>query len=424
MGHLLTLFPTVLVAACISAAVASSVRLAAGEQERVPSPAPATSPVEFVRDIQPILDANCYECHGPKKARGQLRLDRKSNVLTGGMSGPAIAPGDSENSVLVRRLLGLDGEDRMPLDKDPLSDAQIALVRRWIDQGATWPDIGGETAAALPAQPAQHWAYVRPVRHAPPAVRNESWARTPIDRFVLASAGSRRPGAIPGSVEGAAAAPRVPRPHRSAADTTGARRVRGRQRTGRVRASRRSPPRIAPLRRALGASMARPGAVRRLERVREGRAAHDVEVPRLGDRGAQFRHALRSVHGRAARRRHAAERHAGTAHRDGVPSQHAAQPGRGHRRRGSALGDPRGSRQHDGGRLARVHHRVRAVPQPQVRPVLAAGLLPDAGLLRQRRLYRDGTAGQRSLDCGAGARSAHAGTGGQAERRCRRSWIV
>ncbi|HKH68470.1 MAG TPA: DUF1549 domain-containing protein, partial [Reyranella sp.] len=185
MAHKTTLFSTVLVAACISAAVAPSVRLSAGQQGPVPPAAPAAAPIDFATDIQPIFDAQCYECHGTKKARGQLRLDRKASVFTGGMSGPAVAPGDSENSVLVRRLLGLDGEDRMPLDKDPMSDAQIALIRRWIDQGAAWPDTG-ETAAAVPAQPAQHWAYVRPVRPAPPAVRNDSWPRTPVDRFVLA----------------------------------------------------------------------------------------------------------------------------------------------------------------------------------------------------------------------------------------------
>src|SRR5215213_538128 len=171
------------VAACISAAVAPVVQLSARQQ--LPA-APAAAPVEFARDIQPILEGQCYECHGTKKARGQLRLDRKASVFGGGMSGPAVAPGDSENSVLVRRLLGLDGEDRMPLDKDPLPDGQIALLRRWIDQGAAWPDTPGETSAALPAQPEQHWSYVKPVRRQPPAVRDERWTRTPIDRFVLA----------------------------------------------------------------------------------------------------------------------------------------------------------------------------------------------------------------------------------------------
>ena len=184
-------------------------------QEQRRSPPPATAPVEFVRDIQPILDANCYECHGPKKARGQLRLDGRSNVFNGGMSGPAVAPGDSENSVLVRRLLGLDGEDRMPLDKDPLSDAQIALLRAWIDQGAAWPD-GGETAAhAAQAGAALGLRQAGAARAARRSQRD--WARTPIDRFILARL--EKEGLEP-SPEAArrAAAPRVPGPDRPAAD--------------------------------------------------------------------------------------------------------------------------------------------------------------------------------------------------------------
>ena len=175
----LSILSSSVVVVCLAAAVAPVVHLSARQQPPGPD-------IDFTRDIRPILEANCYECHGPKKARGQLRFDRRTSVFGGGMSGPAIAPGDSENSVLVRRLLGLDGEDRMPLDNDPLPDAQVALIRRWIDQGAAWPDTPVETTAAQAPEPQRHWAYVRPVRHAPPAVRNEAWVRTPIDRFVLA----------------------------------------------------------------------------------------------------------------------------------------------------------------------------------------------------------------------------------------------
>ena len=75
-------------------------------------------------------------------------------MFTGGDQRPAIVAGDSENSVLVRRLPGLDGEDRMPLDKDPLPESQIAVIRRWIDQGAAWPDTPGEVTAAMPSHEA------------------------------------------------------------------------------------------------------------------------------------------------------------------------------------------------------------------------------------------------------------------------------
>jgi len=104
---------------------------------------PAVTPpaqVDFVRDIQPILQNTCYECHGPKKAKGTLRLDSRAGFMKGGDTGAIVVPGNSDKSPLVRRLLGLDGEDRMPKDGDPLPEAQIALIRSWIDQGATWPD--------------------------------------------------------------------------------------------------------------------------------------------------------------------------------------------------------------------------------------------------------------------------------------------
>jgi len=96
-----------------------------------PDGATPSSP-DYVRDIQPILEQHCYECHGAKKTKGSLRLDRAASARKGGMTGPAVVAGDSEHSLLVRRLLGLDGEDRMPLDKDPLPEAQVALIRRWI----------------------------------------------------------------------------------------------------------------------------------------------------------------------------------------------------------------------------------------------------------------------------------------------------
>src|SRR5438552_4537799 len=100
---------------------------------------PAVNPpaqVDFVRDIQPILENTCYECHGPKKTKAKLRLDSRAGLLKGGETGAIILPGNSEQSLIVRRLLGLDGDDRMPKDGDPLPAVEIALIRSWIDQGA------------------------------------------------------------------------------------------------------------------------------------------------------------------------------------------------------------------------------------------------------------------------------------------------
>jgi hypothetical protein len=151
------------------------------------NPPPQPARVDYARDIQPIFEAQCYECHSSKKSRGRLRLDLRGAALKGGDTGPAIIPGNSERSLVVRRILGLDDEDRMPKDEDPLAEAQIALIRAWIDQGALWPASESEKTEAAAAEPPQpeHWAYRAPHRPALPEVSTE-WARNPIDRFILA----------------------------------------------------------------------------------------------------------------------------------------------------------------------------------------------------------------------------------------------
>jgi hypothetical protein len=139
--------------------------------------------IDFASQIEPILRAQCYECHGEKKARGKLRLHVRDLALKGGATGPLLVPGDSAKSYIVQRVLGEGGEDRMPLDEEPLTAEQTALIRAWIDQGAEWPAPAG-TAATQTVE--EHWAYVAPKKAPLPAVSNESWVRTPVDRFVLA----------------------------------------------------------------------------------------------------------------------------------------------------------------------------------------------------------------------------------------------
>ncbi len=149
--------------------------------------APTAAPVDFARDIQPILQSHCYECHGPEKARGRLRLDRRSGALKGGETGPALVAGDSDHSLIVRRILGLDDEERMPKEGDPLAAGQIAMIRAWIDQGAAWPETAETAESSQESRPeANHWAYRAPEQPAVPEVKRSDWARTPIDRFALA----------------------------------------------------------------------------------------------------------------------------------------------------------------------------------------------------------------------------------------------
>jgi mono/diheme cytochrome c family protein len=97
-------------------------------------------PVDYVRQIKPILAKHCYECHGSKKQESGLRLDTPAAALKGGESGPAILPGKSEESLLYLAVAGSDVVDRMPLKGKPLADSQIALLKSWIDEGAKAPD--------------------------------------------------------------------------------------------------------------------------------------------------------------------------------------------------------------------------------------------------------------------------------------------
>jgi mono/diheme cytochrome c family protein len=168
--------------ATVSLIAAIAGRAAVARQQGSPS----QPPVDFARDVQPILETHCYECHGPKKARNGLRLDARAAAFEGGDSGSAIVPGNSDQSLVVRRIRGLDGEEPMPKDAEPLTAAQIALIRAWIDQGAVWPDQPGREPTAAGEPVSTHWAYVRPVAAHPPAVRDAAWARNDIDRFVLA----------------------------------------------------------------------------------------------------------------------------------------------------------------------------------------------------------------------------------------------
>ncbi len=166
--------------ACATVLVASAVLLRAQS-----APVPPLQNIDFVRDIQPVFKLHCFECHGPSSSQGRLRLHSPGLILKGGVSGPAITPGKSDESLLIRRVLGQDGHDRMPQDAEPLPAATIALLRAWIDRGAPMPV--DSTATANSADPLkEHWAYERPTRPELPAVRTTGWVRNAIDRFVLA----------------------------------------------------------------------------------------------------------------------------------------------------------------------------------------------------------------------------------------------
>ena len=143
----------------------------------------------FEGKIRPLLLQHCVACHGPEKQSGGLRLDlRTSAIEVGGESGPAITPGDTDDSLLLEAVKYESFE--MPPDK-PLSEDQVALLESWIKRGAPWPADSQDQAAAIAQrgiteEDRNYWAF-RPLQEtAPPTVNNEVWSQHPIDRFLLA----------------------------------------------------------------------------------------------------------------------------------------------------------------------------------------------------------------------------------------------
>jgi mono/diheme cytochrome c family protein len=123
-----------------------------------PSLAVAAEPVDFAKQVLPLFETHCTSCHGTAKQKGGLRLHSGSAVLKGGLEGPVVIPKKSADSRLVHALKGEHDLDQMP-PKGKLPDADIALIARWIDEGATVP---AEEKAAV------HWSFVPPTQAALP----------------------------------------------------------------------------------------------------------------------------------------------------------------------------------------------------------------------------------------------------------------
>src|SRR5262245_56428993 len=133
-------------------------------------PAIAAPPVDFNRDVRPILSGQCYQCHGPdeKARKAKLRLDLRDEAVDRG----AIVPGKPADSELVKRVCSTDPEERMPpaAKKPALSAGQTDLLKRWIAEGAKY---------------SEHWSFGKLTRPAVPRVTTESALRNPIDNFIL-----------------------------------------------------------------------------------------------------------------------------------------------------------------------------------------------------------------------------------------------
>jgi cytochrome c553 len=145
----------------------------------------------FEKSVRPVLSDNCFMCHGPEKQKGNLRLDSRAGMLTGGDSGPALVPGHPEESLLVKAIHYAD-EPRMP-PKGKLSTEAIAALTAWIKQGAPWPNTENEIRPPtstrefkITPKDREFWSFQPIANPTPPAVRAAAWPKVPLDHFVLA----------------------------------------------------------------------------------------------------------------------------------------------------------------------------------------------------------------------------------------------
>lgn len=143
----------------------------------LPALATAAEPVDFAKQVRPLLEKHCTSCHGPAKQKGGLRLHLGQLVLKGGVNGPVVAK-KSADSRLVQALKGEGELDQMP-PAGKLPDADVALIARWIDEGATVP-------ADEKATTAQHWSF------APPKQAEVLQGVHPIDHFLKAEWDKKR----------------------------------------------------------------------------------------------------------------------------------------------------------------------------------------------------------------------------------------
>lgn len=156
------------------------------------------------KDVLPIIERNCLQCHGAKLKMANLDLRTREDMLKGGDKGPSLVPGKAEQSLLYMRVTG-HSKPQMPLPPlPPLSEHEMLVLKNWIDQGAAWGEASaaqadiqapGDKANAsyqeyrervITDEMRQWWAFKKPVRHALPEVSDSRWSANPVDRFVRA----------------------------------------------------------------------------------------------------------------------------------------------------------------------------------------------------------------------------------------------
>jgi cytochrome c553 len=156
-------------------------------QENGPSPT-----LEFFeKKVRPILVDNCYSCHSADtKPAGGLRVDDLNGLLMGGDEGPAVVRGQPEKSLLLERITHKNEKRRMPQDSDPLNEEQIAILTKWIADGADWPreripSSIGRVRPEYEKLKATHWSWQPLTQPTVPAVADNTWPKSDVDRFIL-----------------------------------------------------------------------------------------------------------------------------------------------------------------------------------------------------------------------------------------------
>lgn len=153
----------------------------------------ASEKIEFFESrIRPVLAKNCYSCHTDTKLGG-LQVNSRVALLSGGKSGAAINVGNPDESLLIRAVMQVDPNLKMPLGAPKLKDNEIVDLKYWIQTGAVWPDADAKAAEAPIAAPKftikpeqwKFWSFQPIQKPAVPAVQDTNWAKTPIDHFIL-----------------------------------------------------------------------------------------------------------------------------------------------------------------------------------------------------------------------------------------------
>src|SRR4051812_851154 len=157
---------------------------------RAASPNPTADGLEFFEQkIRPVLVDTCYKCHSAdsEKLKGGLRLDTSEGMLKGGESGkPAVVPGNADSSLLIEAIRHSNPDLQMP-PKKKLGERQVLDFIAWVDMGAPDPRVAQSSSSKVTtADKRNFWSFQPPREPAVPGVKDASWGKTPVDRFILA----------------------------------------------------------------------------------------------------------------------------------------------------------------------------------------------------------------------------------------------